>query len=63
MQTSEHDPAFEIWLQALPGLGYPRLWIGNNIEALRKRYRDTQGAAMPQCPEPSRPAYDPYRGL
>ena len=61
METS--DPAFELWLQALPALGYPRIWVRNNLAALQKRYRETGGAEMPPCPEPSPEPYDPYREL
>ncbi|WP_242528342.1 hypothetical protein [Novosphingobium sp. PY1] len=57
------DPAFEMWLQTLRALGYDRLWITNNIEVLRKRYRDTKGAEMPRCPDPTPQPYDPYKGL
>ena len=61
MQT--FDAGFETWLQTLPSLGYDRQWIRNNIVVLEVRYRDTGGAQMPPCPEPSRRRYDPYEGL
>ncbi|EJU14944.1 hypothetical protein LH128_01172 [Sphingomonas sp. LH128] len=61
MQTCDAD--FETWLQSLSGRGYPRIWIANNLDALRRRYNERPGEQMPECPEPSRPTYDPYRGL
>lgn len=49
------DADFAVWLAALPALGYGRNWIGNNMPALRKRFRETQGAPMPACPPPPEP--------
>lgn len=63
MNSYPFDAGLETWLQTLPTLGYDRLWIGNNIEVLKKRYHDTGGAPMPPCPEPPRAPYDPYKGL
>lgn len=58
-----YDPKLDAWMQKMAGLGYDRQWVHHNYEALLKRYRDTQGAPMPPCPEPPRREYDPYREL
>lgn len=44
---------FQTWLAHLPALGYGRLWIGNNLPALRQRFEDSPTTPMPQCPEQS----------
>lgn len=43
---------FEVWLRSLPPLGYDRLWVSNNLPALRQRFDDTGGAPMEPCPPP-----------
>lgn len=43
------DPAFQAWLAQLPPLGYDRIWIGNNLPALRKRFDADPNGRMPEC--------------
>lgn len=62
-RTTTFDADFETWLQALPSQGYPRDWIRNNLVVLEQHYRSTSGAPMKPCPEPTRPPYDPYKGI
>lgn len=47
--ASSIDPVFERWLTKLIPLGYDRLWISNNLPALRKRFEDDPNGTMPQC--------------
>lgn len=55
------DAEFEIWLAALPNLGYPRDWIGHNIPALRVQFE--RGEQMKPCPPPPARSRDRYEEL
>jgi hypothetical protein len=61
--TNLIDAPFEAWLAHLPALGYDRLWIGNNLPALRKRFQEDPGTRMPECPTPPERARDRYEEL
>ncbi|KPH66945.1 hypothetical protein ADT71_03485 [Novosphingobium sp. ST904] len=55
------DSEFEIWLAALPNLGYPRDWIGRNLPALRVRFE--RGEQMKTCPLPSARSHNRYEEI
>ena len=55
------DAEFEIWLAALPNLGYPRDWIGHNLPILRKRFE--RGDQLSPCPEVSARSRDRYEEI
>ena len=61
--TKSDDPAFTVWLQSLPKLGYPRDWIRHNMPALKRAYETRQGAPMPPCPPPPSRPQDRYEEL
>lgn len=54
---------FDAWLAHLPALGYDRLWIGNNMPSLRKRFEADPQARMPECPAPPERSRDRYEEL
>ena len=55
--------SFADWLATLPPLGYDRDWIRRNEPALRQRFEQTGGAAMPPCPRLSIKPRDRYEEL
>lgn len=54
---------FETWLATLPQRGYDRVWIGNNLPALQRRFEQFGDVQMPECPPATMRTRDRYEEL